>query len=51
LARDIKVKECKTRAGHMCVGVHTYFSQIYHSDMEVCEVKQCFCVKVAVLQM
>jgi len=51
LAKGTKRKKCKTRAGHMCIGVHAQFSQIYHSEMEVCEVEQCFCLKVAVLQM
>jgi len=35
----------------MCIGVHAYFSQMHHSEMEVCEVEQCFYMKVAVLQM
>ena len=35
----------------MCIEVHTHFSQIYDSEMKVCEVEQCFYVKVAVLQM
>ena len=34
----------------MCIGVHAHFSQIYHSEMEVCEVQQCYYVQVAVLQ-
>jgi len=35
----------------MCIGGHAHFSQIYHSEMEVYEVEQCFYMKVAVLQM